>query len=106
MRHIQRGSPMAGIQVRSKLVKTLLVTFCAGALLAAPAAGARDWRQGPGPRMQQQGQPVKKGPQQPVRRDGDKRAEHDKGHPHRLTDQERRDLRRDVDRADREIYRR
>ncbi|MGH8641103.1 MAG: hypothetical protein ACRET6_05300, partial [Burkholderiales bacterium] len=94
------------IQLRRNLVKTLLVTFCAGAVLAAPVAGARDWRQGPGPRMQHQGQPVKKAPQQPVRRDGDKRAEHDKRHSNRLTDQERRDLKRDVDRADREIYRR
>ena len=96
---------MVGVRVRRNLVKKLLVTFCAAALLAAPAAGARDWRQGPGPRMQTQGQPVKKGPQQ-VRRDGDKRAEHDKRHGNRLTDQERRDLRKDVDRADREIYRR
>jgi hypothetical protein len=96
---------MAGVQVRKNFLKTLLVTFCASVLLAAPVAGARDWRQGPGPRMQPQGQPVKKG-QKPVRRDGDKRAEHDKRHPSRLTDQERRDLKRDVDRADREIYHR
>jgi hypothetical protein len=99
---------MAGIQVRRNLVKKLLVTFCAGALLAAPAAAARDWRQGPGPRMQGQNQPVqpvKKGPP-PARRDGAKGAEHGKGHQNRLTDQERRDLKRDVDRADREIYRR
>jgi Ni/Co efflux regulator RcnB len=92
--------------VRRNFVKTLLLTLLAGAVLAAPMAGARDWRQGQGPRMQGQGQPVKKGPQHPVRRDGDKRAEHDKRPPNRLTDQERHDLRRDVDRADREIYRR
>lgn len=85
---------------------TLLLTFLAGALLAAPAAVARDWRQGPGPRLQQAAQPAKKAPQQPVRRDGGKRAEHDKRHSNRMTDQERRDLRKDVDRADREIYRR
>jgi hypothetical protein len=105
MRHTQRSSPVAGVQVRRSFVKMLLAVFCAGALLAAPVAGARDWRQGPGSRMQAQNQPVKKGPP-PARRDGDKRAQHDKGHNNRLTDQERRDLKRDVDRADREIYRR
>jgi hypothetical protein len=87
-------------------MNTLLAMFLASALFAASVAGARDFRQGPAPRMQQQGQPVKKAPQHPVRRDGDKRAEHDKRHSNRLTDQERRDLRRDIDRADREIYRR
>jgi hypothetical protein len=97
---------MAGVQVRRNFVTTLLLTFLAGALLAAPVAGARDWRQSPGPRMQAQNQPVKKAPPPPVRRDGDKRAEHDKRHSKRLSDQERKDLRRDVDRADREIYRR
>lgn len=99
---------MAGVQVRRNFVKTWLVAFCAGALLAAPVAGARDWRQGPGPRLQGQKQPVqpvKKGPP-PARRGGDKRVEHDKRHNNRLTDQERRDLKQDVDRADREIYRR
>jgi hypothetical protein len=92
--------------VRRSFLTTLLLASLAGALLAAPAAGARDWRQGPGPRLQQQAQPVKKAPQQPARRDGGKRAEHDKRHSNRMTDQERRDLRKDVDRADREIYRR
>lgn len=96
---------MAGVQVRRNFVKALLVTFCASALLAAPVAGARDWRQGPGSRMQAQNQPVKKGPP-PARRDGNKQIEHDKRQHNRMTDQERRDLKRDVDRADREIYRR
>jgi hypothetical protein len=91
--------------VRRNFAKTLLLTLLAGAVLAAPMAGARDWRQGQGPGMQAQGQPVKKGPP-PARRDGDKRVEHDKRHNNRMTDQERHDLRRDVDRADREIYRR
>lgn len=96
---------MAGVQVRRNFVKTVLVAFCAGALLAAPVAGARDWRQGPGSRMQAQNQPVKKGPP-PARRGSDKQAGQDKRNNNRLTDQERRDLRKDVDRADREIYRR
>jgi hypothetical protein len=96
---------MAGVQVRRNFVKTVVVAFCAGALLATPVAGARDWRQGPGSRVQAQNQPVKKGPP-PARRDGNKQIERDKRQPNRLTDQERRDLRKDVDRADREIYRR
>jgi hypothetical protein len=88
-------------------MKIVLVAVLGGALFGAPAADARDWRQGPGPRMQQgQNQPVKKAPPQQGKRDGDKQAEHGKRHSNRLTDQERRDLRRDVDRADREIYRR
>ena len=97
---------MTGVQVRRTYVKTLLVTFFAGSLLAASAADARDWRQAPGPRMQGQAQPVKKAPPQQGRRDGGKGAEHDKRHSNRMTDQERRDLRKDIDRADREIYRR
>jgi hypothetical protein len=32
--------------------------------------------------------------------------EHDKGHKNRLTEEERRELHRDLDRANREIYRR
>jgi hypothetical protein len=96
---------MAGVQVRSSIVTTSLVILCAGTLLTVPVAGARDWRQGPGTRIQAQNQPVKKGPP-PARRDRSKQVEHDKRQPNRMTDQERRDLRRDVDRADREIYRR
>jgi hypothetical protein len=97
---------MPGVQVRRTFVKTLMSGLLGSALLAAPLAGARDFRQGP--RMQGQGQQAaqaKKAPQQ-VRRQPEKGAEHDKRHSNRLTDQERRDLRKDVDRADREIYRR
>lgn len=86
-------------------MKGLLLIALAGALLAPPVAEARDSRPGLGPRLQAQGQPVKKGPHQ-VRRERDKRGEHDKRHQNKLTDDERRELRRDLDRADREIYRR
>jgi hypothetical protein len=89
-------------------MNTLLAIFLASALLAAPLAGARDFR-GSAPRMQGQGQQAaqaKKAPQQPVRGNPEKGAGHDKRQSNRLTDQERRDLKRDVDRADREIYRR
>jgi len=86
-------------------MKGLLVVALAGALLAPPVADARDWRPGLGPRLQAQGQPMKKGPDQ-VRRERDKRGGNDKRPQKKLTDDERRELRRDLDRADREIYRR
>jgi hypothetical protein len=86
-------------------MKRLLLAALAGALLTPVIADARDWRSGRGPQLQAQGQPAKKGPHQ-VRRERAKRDGHDKGHQNRLTDEERRDLRRDLDRADREIYRR
>ena len=99
-----RQAYCTGTTVRRNFAKALLPILVAGAVLTAPAAEARDWQ---GLRMQAQNHPVKKGPPPPPqRREGDKRGEYDKRHPNRLTDQERRDLRRDVDRADREIYRR
>jgi hypothetical protein len=88
------------------LVKRLILSAVAGALLVPPVAIAGDWRPGFGAYLQAQGQPVKKGPGPYQRGDRDKRAEHDKRHQGRLTDQERRDLHRDLDRANREIYRR
>ena len=88
-------------------MKTGLLAALAGALLVLPAADAADWRQGRGLQLQAQGQPVKKAPKQ-LQRERGKAGGHDKRHPHqnRLTDEERRQLRRDIDRADREIYRR
>ena len=84
----------------------LLMTVIAGALLLPPVADARDWRSGFGAAVQAQGQPMKKGPRQFERGDRDKRGEHDKRQQGRLTREERRDLHRDLDRANREIYRR
>lgn len=79
----------------------------AGAFLLPPVAIARDWRGGYGLVLQAQGQPAKKGAAGSRQRGAqDKRVEHDKRHQGRLTDQERRDLHRDLNRANREIYRR
>lgn len=82
----------------------LMVVTCA--LLAAPGAHARDWSAGFGALVQTQGQPMKKGPGQFLRGEPDKRGERDKRSQGRLTQEERRELHRDLDRANREIYRR
>ena len=90
--------------------KKLLVTLVAGALLAPLFADARDWRPGMG--VQAQGQPARKGGGQFQRggqdkRDGrDKRDGNDQRDKSKLTEEERRDLHKDLDRANREIYRR
>jgi len=90
-------------------VKSLFLLAVAGGLLVAPVADARDWR-GFGPLVQAQGQPMKKGPppgQQFQRGERDRgHGEQDRRNQGRLTQEERRDLHRDLDRANREIYRR
>lgn len=91
-------------------MKGLLGAIVAGVLLLPPLAGARDWRSGHGLALQAQGQPVKKkGPGSFQRSERDKqveRGERDKRHQNRLTPEQRRELNRDLDRANREIYRR
>ena len=87
-------------------MKGLLLMAVAGALLLPPLADARDWRSGFGASLQAQGQPAKKAPGQFERDDRDKRGQHDKRQQGRLTQEERRELHRDLDRANREIYRR
>lgn len=88
------------------MVTRRLLVIAAIALLAPTVAAARDARPGFGARVQApDGQQMKKGPGQPIRGDHKKQLEHGKGHKSRLTDEERRELHRDVDRAGREIYR-
>ena len=87
-------------------MKRLLGVVIAGVLLVPPLADARDWRTSRGAMVQAQEQPVKKGPGPFQRGDRDKRGEQDKRHQSRLTREERRELNRDLDRANREIYRR
>lgn len=87
-------------------MRSLLVLIVACALLAPPFAHARD--RGTGFRMQLQaqgGQPPKKHPGYPPRGEREKRPMPDKDHRGRLTHEERRELHRDLDRANREIYR-
>ena len=89
------------------LSRSLILVSVAAALLAPALAGARDSRPGFGARLQAPGnQELKKPPAPPTRGERGKRVEHDKGHKNRLTEQERRELHRDLDRANREIYRR
>lgn len=87
-------------------MKTLLMLIVAGVMLLPPVAGARDdWRSGARPRMQAQEQPVRRAPP-PQRGERQLKGDHDKHKPGRLTQEERRELHRDLDRANREIYRR
>jgi len=88
-------------------VKRLFLVIVATGLLAPVLADARDVRQGFGVQSQGQGtQQPKKAPGKSVRGDREKGHERSTGHKSRLTEQERRDLKRDLDRANREIYRR
>ena len=90
------------------MVKTLLLIIMACALTAAPLAHARD--RGFSPRTQAQGQPAKKAPGQGQAQRGDRGrqqgGQHDKDNQNRLSEEQRRELNRDLDRANREIYRR
>jgi len=93
--------------LEAMLLRGLILVTVASVLLAPALADARDSRPGFGARLQAPGnQDMKKAPSPPMRGDHGKRVEHDKGHKNRLTEQERRELHRDLDRANREIYRR
>jgi hypothetical protein len=83
----------------------LLIVLAATALLLAPIAEGRDGR--PGVRAQAQGQSEAQKRSGPVQR-GERRSrpERVKRDQNRLTQEERRELKRDLDRANREIYRR
>lgn len=87
-------------------MKWLFPMAVVGALLLPPLADARDWRPGFGAFLQAQGGPAKKAPMPPPRGERDKRSEQDKRHHGRLTEEQRKELHRDLDRANREIYRR
>jgi hypothetical protein len=88
-------------------VKKLLL-FAFVAALSAPAfAAARDARPGFGARVQEQGgRDMKKTQGPPQRGDNDHRGQYYKGQKGRMTEEERRELQRDLERANREIYRR
>ena len=83
-----------------------LLAVAAVAIVAPALAVARDARPGFPARVQEQdGRQMKKalGPPQQGKRNP--RGEHFKGHKGRLSEEERRELHRDLDRANREIYR-
>lgn len=87
-------------------MKVLLLMIGTCVLLAAAAVHARDWSSGFGPLVQAQGQPMKKDPGRLQRGDQEKQGGRDKRGQGRLTQEERQGLHRDLDRANREIYRR
>jgi hypothetical protein len=91
------------------LVKGLLLLVVACALLAPPAVSARDWRAGFGAlvQAQAQGKPMQQNNAGRFqRREQERRAQQDRHNQGRLTQEERRALHKDLDRANREIYRR
>ncbi|HEY7656212.1 MAG TPA: hypothetical protein VH881_05035 [Burkholderiales bacterium] len=86
-------------------MKTLFVGVILFALFAPAYAVARDMRPGFRAWAQEQGgRPTKNAQGQPPRGERNQRGEH-KGYKGRLTEEERRQLQRDLDRANREIYR-
>lgn len=88
-------------------MKTWFLMVVAVALLAPALAAARDLRPGFGARVQEQGgRQMQKAPGPPPRGERNPRGEPVKGQKGRLTEEERRELHRDLDRANREIYRR
>ena len=95
-----------GVDPGDPIVRVLPLIALAGALWLPSVADAREW--GPGFRaaLQAQGEHLKKGPGPQQHGERDKRGEHDKRHQSRLTEEQRRELHRDLDRANREIYRR
>lgn len=87
-------------------MKRLVLLVVAGALLAPPIAGARDGRPAFNVQAQDKGRQMKKSAPPFKRGERDRRGERDKRQQNRLTDEERRGLQRDLERANREIYRR
>ena len=84
-----------------------LMAIVVAAAFAHPAAAAGPWRDFAGRRLdiqaqQQRGEPQRQ-PQRDFRR-GERPPERDKRGDGRLTEEERRRLHRDLERANREIY--
>ncbi len=80
------------------------MTAIAGALMLSPLANARDWRPGFGAGLQAQDPNMKKGPPGKFQR-GREFRKSERDERQRLSEEERRELHRDLDRANREIYR-
>ena len=90
-------------------MKLLFLVAAVSALLLPSLADARDWR-GSGAFLRIQAQRTDQGRDQYRRGSNETRRadrrQRDEGRRSRLTDEERRELHRDLDRARREIYRR
>ena len=107
-------------------MKALLGALAIGIMAAAQPVAARPWSGGPVPVLQGQDQRMyprgqerrgqrdqrdmrrdpRMGPERDMRRDPRRAPEGDERSRGRLTDEERQDLRQDIDKANREIYRR
>lgn len=90
-------------------MKSLLGALAIGIIVAAQPAAARPWSGGFAPVSQAQGQREQgdmRREKRDVRRERRVAPERGERPPGRLTDEERQDLRRDIDKANREIYRR
>ena len=87
-------------------MRSLLILAALAALLVPALADARDGRPGYSPFLEAQQQGKQKGHGRFERGEREmRRGERDGPRYDRLTDDERRELHRDLDRADREIYR-
>ncbi len=98
------GTESGPFSLKDNSVKKLLTLLAVVSMLLPALADARDWRQGFG--LQERGERLKDGSGQYQRSERDRRRERDERRHERLTDEERRELHRDLDRAHRELYRR
>ena len=88
-------------------MKALLGALAIGIMVAAQPAVARPWSGGLAPVLQAQGQRDQRDMRREQRMAPQRMAPQRGERPHgRLTDEERQELRRDIDKANREIYRR
>ncbi len=86
-------------------MKALLGVFVVVMAVLSQPAAAQSRGFGPWPQAQGQGAQSREPAQREMRRERRAPPEREERRNHRLTDEERRDLRRDIDQADREIYR-
>lgn len=86
-------------------MKALLGAFVAGMAVLSQPAAAQSHGFGPWPQAQEQRSQPREPMQREMRRERRMAPEHGERAHGRLTDEERRELRRDIDQAGREIYR-
>jgi hypothetical protein len=97
-------APGAAARVEFRIMRMKIVALLMIALSASPAWAAPWGARGRGPErerpQQHAGQPPQRDPRQ------DQRAQQDEQRRNAMSDEERRGLHRDLDRANRELYRR
>lgn len=88
-------------------MKTLLGTVVVGVVLLSQPAAAAPWDFRPGMQAQERPVPPRRAPgKREVQRERQLAPERNERPSHQLTEDERRELHRDLDRANRELYRR